>query len=178
MIPEIEALHSRPAVIRIPSQIDIPVTQRVMRLIDTQAFQRLAKVRQLGLVARVYPGATHSRFEHSLGVYRNGLAFIRRLSQFADFRDRINEEQIEALLVAALLHDIGHWPFCHPMEDLGLPNLPHHEIVAVAMLRSGEIADCIESDWKCKVDLVARIISGSPGKRFRIIIVFHFVGAY
>ena len=70
-IPEIRALDDSPSLIRIPNQMDIPVTSRVLRLIDTPVFQRLKHISQLGLVSQVYPAANHSRFEHSLGVYRN-----------------------------------------------------------------------------------------------------------
>ena len=69
-IPELIALDGQRASIRIPDNQDVPVTDRVRRLIDSACFRRLATIRQLGLVGLVYPGATHSRFEHSLGVYR------------------------------------------------------------------------------------------------------------
>ena len=72
-IPEIRGLDGRSDLIRIPSQIDVPVTERVKSLIDAPEFQRLKKISQLGMVSFVYPAATHSRFEHSLGVYRNSL---------------------------------------------------------------------------------------------------------
>ena len=162
MIPELAALDTRPAVVRIPSQIDVPVTKRILRLIDTSAFQRLTAISQRGLVARVYPGATHSRFEHSLGVYRNSLQFVRRLNQFPDFRQSMSDEDGEALVVAALLHDIGHWPYCHPIEDIGMKSLPNHESVAEAILESEEVAELIDQDWSCDKRLVKTIIAGQP----------------
>ena len=162
MIPEVEALDTRPAVIRIPSQMDVPVTPRIMRLVDTQAFQRLNRISQLGLVAKVYPGATHTRFEHSLGVYRNSLSFIRQLSQFPAFKEQFDGSSIEALVIAALLHDVGHWPYCHPIEDIGLTTLPHHEAVAASILETEELATLLKKDWSCATDLVARIIHGKP----------------
>ena len=162
MIPEVAALDTRPSVIRIPAQIDVPVTRRVMRLIDTPAFQRLSRISQLGLVSRVYPGANHTRFEHSLGVYRNVLLFVRRLSQFAIFRDSFASEEIEALLVATLLHDIGHWPFCHPIEDMGLDSVPKHETVAARILANERFAELFENDWGCDPLLIKRIVEGKP----------------
>ena len=165
MIPEIEALDSRPNVIRIPNQLDVPVTGRILKLIDTTAFQRLNRISQLGLVARVYPGATHSRFEHSLGVYRNALLFARRLNQFDAFRNAVDDSRLEALVVAALLHDIGHWPWCHAIEDLALPTIPKHEAVAEWIIQESEIADLIRSDWSCQPEMVAQLICGDARNR-------------
>ena len=162
MIPEVEALDTRPAVIRIPSQMDVPVTPRIVRLIDTRAFQRLNRISQLGLVAKVYPGATHSRFEHSLGVYRNALAFVRRLSQFPAFLNQVENSDLEALVVAALLHDVGYWPYCHPIEDIGLATLPQHETVADSILKTDEFSTRLDEDWSCDQGLVSRIIQGNP----------------
>ena len=78
-LPELDSLHSRTQLIRIPDQLDVPLTPRVKRLVDSEPFRRLASISQLGLVQLVYPGATHSRFEHSLGVYRNTLLFLEHL---------------------------------------------------------------------------------------------------
>ncbi len=165
MIPEIAALDTRPHLIRIPHQIDVPLTRRAIRLIDTPAFQRLSRISQLGLVSLVYPGAQHSRFEHSLGVYRNVLLFVRRLSQFDAFRELVNEAQIEALLIASLLHDIGHWPFCHPIEDIGLSDIPAHESVAAQVIRDTEIWALLSADWDTDCELVIRLLTGNPQDR-------------
>ena len=66
-IQELKALEGSNSFIRIAFQQDIPVTSRVLRLIDSEAFQRLKQIPQLGFVRTVYPSATHTRFEHSLG---------------------------------------------------------------------------------------------------------------
>jgi HD superfamily phosphohydrolase len=76
-IPELGATTSS---LRISPEIDVPITKRVKRIVDSVAFRRLSRISQLGLVACVYPGATHSRFEHSLGVYRNAILFVNHLS--------------------------------------------------------------------------------------------------
>jgi HD superfamily phosphohydrolase len=72
-IPELGALRASRSLIRIPPEIDVPLTPRVRRLIDAPAFRRLARISQLGLVSLVYPAANHTRHEHSLGVYRMAL---------------------------------------------------------------------------------------------------------
>ncbi|MCU0720126.1 MAG: HD domain-containing protein [Pirellula sp.] len=144
-IPELRSTDSS---IRISPERDVPVTPRVKRIIDTAAFRRLSTISQLGLVAYVYPGATHTRFEHSLGVYFNAIQFVAQLEANPLFRSAINEEDVCCFLLAALLHDIGHWPFCHAIEDLRLPNVPRHEILASRLILQGELAEQIGSDWQ------------------------------
>jgi HD superfamily phosphohydrolase len=146
-IPEIVALEGSGGLIRIPNQIDVPVTPRILRLIDTPEFQRLKKISQLGLVAFVYPGATHNRFEHSLGVYRMALMFLKQLGHQARFAEAVSNRAATVLIVAALLHDIGHWPFCHPIEDLSLEQMPSHEQFAEAYLNSNSIRRLLDQDW-------------------------------
>ena len=158
-VPEIVALSAPPSLIRLPEQIDVPVTPRVMRLVDSPAFQRLKSVSQLGFVSWVYPGATHSRFEHSLGVYRLALMFVRRLSSDERFRSSVTTRDVELLLVSALLHDIAHWPFCHPIEDICLSKIPHHESLAIDQLRTPEIADALEEDWQLNAEDVHALLT-------------------
>ncbi len=78
--------------------MDVPLTARVRPLIDTAEFRRLAQISQLGLVSLVYPGATHSRFEHSLGVYRAALEFLRQLVAGRTVRGRGDGERRRAVL--------------------------------------------------------------------------------
>ena len=113
-IPELHALMDGTSLMRIPQEIDVPITDRVRQLIDTAEFRRLSRISQLGLVATVYPAAHHTRFEHSLGVYRLALLFLQRLMHDERFAAAVGPESAEAFIVAALLHDLGHWPFCHP----------------------------------------------------------------
>jgi len=138
----------------------VPLTERVRDLIDCPEFRRLSGIPQLGLVSLVYPAATHSRFEHSLGVYRLGLLFLRHLSHNERFAEAISREQAELFIVAALLHDIGHWPFCHPIEDIRLDGVPRHEEFAASFLLDGELGNCIEKDWGIKPRAVLALLSG------------------
>jgi uncharacterized protein len=158
-IPELQALAAPSRVVRLPPALDVPLTPRVARLIDTETFRRLASISQLGLVALVYPGATHSRFEHSLGVYTNGLRFLSRLVNHPTFAETIEPHHADAFVLAALLHDIGHWPYCHPIEDMRLPNIPRHEDRAREAIFESELASCIASDWSCSIDDVWRLLS-------------------
>ncbi len=158
-LPELQALDAPKILVRIPPETDIPLTPRVRQLIDTRDFQRLAGIRQLGLVSLVYPAAHHTRFEHSLGVYRMALLYLRQLSYDERFNRLIATEDAEAFLVAALLHDLGHWPFCHPIEDMQLPGVPEHELFANSFLLEGEIADALRDDWGMQPRRVVALLS-------------------
>ena len=163
-IPEIQALDHRRHLVRIPTELDVPLTPRVQALIDTPAFRRLAQVSQLGLVRLVYPGATHSRFEHSLGVYRLGLLFLRRLAHQGRFQS-VPPEQCEVFIVAALLHDLGHWPFCHWVEELELDGVPQHELFASRFLQQTQLADVLDRQWNIQPGQVIELLAGRPSSR-------------
>ena len=159
-IPEVAGLDSSGGVVRLSPELDVPLTERVRDLIDCPEFRRLSGIPQLGLVSLVYPAATHSRFEHSLGVYRLGLLFLRHLSHNDRFAGTISREQAELFIVTALLHDIGHWPFCHPIEDIRLDGVPRHEEFAASFLLDGELGNCLEKDWGIKPQAVLDLLSG------------------
>jgi len=162
MLPEIAALRSSRGLVRIPPELDVPITPRVRRLIDTPQFRRLAGISQLGLVSLVYPAANHTRLEHSLGVYRMALLFLDRLADDPRFVDAVGPRDAERFLVAALLHDVGHWPFCHPIEDVSLPQVPKHEQFARRFLCEPEIADALREDWEVSAEDVVRLLNGKP----------------
>jgi HD superfamily phosphohydrolase len=161
-LPEIAGLDARSAVVRIPPELDVPLTPRVRAIVDTGEFRRLAKISQLGLVGLVYPAAIHTRFEHSLGVYRLALLLVRQLSYDPRFGAIISPADAELFIVAALLHDLGHWPFCHPIEDMRLPSVPQHELFANSFLLEGEIADALRHDWAIQPRDVVALLSDKP----------------
>jgi HD superfamily phosphohydrolase len=109
-------------------------------LVYTEVFQRLRYVRQLGLAYLVYPGATHTRFEHALGAYhlaRNTLALL------AESGNDIDVEEQRIVRAAALLHDVGHYPFSHALEEIGQL---HHEDVARPLITTGPVAQILETE--------------------------------
>jgi len=161
-IPEVVALDTRRGLIRIPPEVDVPLTPRVRQLIDTADFRRLAQVSQLGLVSLVYPAAIHTRFEHCLGVYRLSLLYLKQLAHDERFARTIGREDAEVFIAAALLHDLGHWPFCHPIEDTRLPSVPSHELYANSFLLEGEIGDVLRHDWGINPRKVVALLSEKP----------------
>ncbi len=123
-------------VIRDPLWDNIRLDRPALLALDTPAVQRLRYVRQLGHAFLVYPGATHTRFEHALGAYhltRKALEALRERGEL----ERVAEADCLAVELAALLHDVGHYPFSHALEEAGFPS---HEQLGVAKLREGELA--------------------------------------
>ena len=167
-LPELASLHTPSGLVRLPPGDDVPLTPRVRRLIDTPAMRRLSHVSQLGLVRLVYPGAGHSRFEHSLGVYRMALDFLARLAGDARFSGIVSTLDAERFIAAALLHDVGHWAYCHPLEDIRLPGVVTHEVLARESISTGPIADLLTNDWQVDPASVADLIAGvahTPGEK-------------
>ncbi len=161
-IPELDGLDARRHLVRIPDQVDVPLTPRVQQIIDAAEFRRLAHISQLGLVSLVYPAAHHTRFEHSLGVYRMALLYLKQLAHDPRFCATITCHDAEALIAAALLHDLGHWPFCHAIEDLDLPGVPEHELFANSFVLETEIADTLRSEWDVNPRELVALLSEEP----------------
>ena len=124
-------------IIRDPLWDNIRLDRAALAALDTPTVQRLRYVRQLGHAFLVYPGATHTRFEHALGAYhltRKALASLEERGELAC----VAEEDRLAVRLAALLHDIGHYPFSHALEEAGFPS---HETLGVAKLDRGELGE-------------------------------------
>ncbi|MEA3247310.1 MAG: HD domain-containing protein, partial [Gemmatimonadota bacterium] len=141
--------------IRDPLWGSVAVDDVAARLLDTPAVQRLRYVRQLGLAHLVYPGATHSRFEHALGAYhlaRRALAKLREAGALA----AVPPDEPAVVAAAALLHDVGHYPFSHALEEIGAPL---HETLAEALVTSGPVAEILRTD----------VAQDAPGRVFDLI---------
>src|SRR4051812_18373826 len=131
--------HKELEVIRDPLWDNIRLDRPALLALDTAAVQRLRYVRQVGHAFLVYPGATHTRFEHALGAYhltRRALASLEERGEL----DLVPQEDCLAVRLAALLHDIGHYPFSHALEEAGFPS---HEALGVAKLRQGELGQVL-----------------------------------
>ncbi len=124
-------------IIRDPLWDNIRLDRAALLALDTPAMQRLRYVRQVGHAFLVYPGATHTRFEHALGAYHLTKRALASLEERGEL-GRIPEEDRLAVRLAALLHDIGHYPFSHALEEAGFPS---HEALGVAKLHQGELAE-------------------------------------
>ena len=149
-------------IIRDPLWNNIRLDALAIRLIDTRAFQRLRYVRQLGLAHLVYPGATHTRFEHALGAYHLTGRTLGVMDERGELRD-IPRADLAIVRAAALLHDVGHYPFSHALEEIGAL---HHEEVARPLITEGEIAialrESIAADAPERIFALIRGTSDSP----------------
>lgn len=149
-------------IVRDPLWNNIRLDPIAKRLADTAAFQRLRYVRQLGWTHLVYPGATHSRFEHALGTYHLARRAINLLRE-RDGKSAIDDTDAEIISAAALLHDIGHYPFSHALEEIGALN---HEDVAGPLITTGAIAEVllteIAKDAPARIHDLIRAQSENP----------------
>ncbi len=130
----------------------------LLALVDTEDFQRLRNISQLGFVHLVYPGARHSRFEHSLGVYHLAKQFLLRLLN-SDPPLQLTDEDVRVFLAATLLHDIGHYPFSHTLEEL-MPFFVSHEERARQLIEdpAGAIARVLQQELDIDPVRVANVI--------------------
>ena len=93
----------------------IGITETELKLIDTPIFQRLRRIKQLGVADLIYPGATHSRFSHSIGAMFVMNEYLENVMKDGKpIAKDVDEKQ--KLRLAALLHDVGHYPFSHSLE--------------------------------------------------------------
>lgn len=129
---------------------DNKLDQVAWRLIDTAEFQRLRRIKQLGVSEFVYPGATHTRFIHSIGVFhvaRQLLDVVRR--ELSSTGEIIDDPEAEVAIIAALLHDIGHGPFSHTFEGVqkerGVGKKHEQWSADIIRRQDGEIFNILES---------------------------------
>lgn len=140
--------------IRDPLWNNITVSDGLLRVINSPEFQHLGRIKQLGPTYLVYPGATHTRLAHSLGVFHVAFRMIRKLLSF-DNCPVLDETAVRSYLVAALLHDLGHFPFTHSLKELPLAE---HESLAADMVTTGSLKALVQDAGRADPLMVAAII--------------------
>jgi HD superfamily phosphohydrolases len=128
----------------------------VFDLIEHPWFQRLRNIKQLGLTSFVYPGATHSRFQHGLGAMHLMNMAIATLKGKGVI---ISPAEEEATLIAILLHDVGHGPFSHALENSIISGITHEDISLLLMRKLNE-------KYNGKLDLAIEIFNGTYSRKF------------
>lgn len=128
----------------------------VFDLIEHSYFQRLRRIRQLGMTELVYPGAVHSRFQHALGAMHLMTLAIEVLKQKGN---AIPDEEAEAACIAILLHDIGHGPFSHALESNIVSGVSHEQLSLLLMQK-------INSEFNNKLQLAIELFRGKYHKKF------------
>lgn len=112
------------------------------KIIDTKEFQRLRKIKQMAFTYLVYPGANHTRFEHSIGVMQLATRVCEKLG--------FDDEKTKKIRLFALLHDIGHIAFSHELEKVSKPFLGAHEQIGDKKILNGELKDVIGENYDPK----------------------------
>ena len=152
----------------------IKLSDTEKRLIDTQVFQRLRRIRQLAMTFLVYPGALHTRFDHSIGVMHVAGRICTKLRELNSIK--ICDDEIDQVRLAALLHDVGHGPFSHVSEYLLDKYAPDaadkdkvrekiHEKITVDIIRvDSEINEILSPDER---DFVISMIEGQEAWDWR-----------
>ena len=135
--------------IRIPSGL-------LYGIVEHPLFQRLNRINQLGLASVVYPGARHTRFQHSLGAFHLMTEAVLNLQQKGNF---IFDSEAEAVEAAILMHDIGHGPFSHVLENTLISGISHEEISLLMM-------EEINAHLQGQLNLAISIFKGEYGKNF------------
>jgi len=135
--------------------ITIP-NERIFDIIEHKYFQRLRRISQMGMSYLVYPGAQHTRFHHALGC----MHLMRKSLEVLRFKGvAISEDEEEALLIAILLHDIGHGPFSHAMEH-SIVNGVNHEWISLQFMEK------MNEDFNQSLTLAIQIFKGEYPRKF------------
>ena len=182
MIAEHLLFQSDGGFIRIPIWGHIPLSRPLKKILSHPSFLRLKGVRQLSFSQQVYPGATHTRFEHSIGVYHLMKLILQRMitSPLAlSLQDDIfnfDDHNCRVLLSACLLHDIGHFPHAHIIEEQipqygSEPVFLHHEELCSHFIYEdnpgvSSIAEILHDEWRVSPESVINLITGSAGNHF------------
>ena len=125
-------------------------------IVEHPLFQRLNRINQLGLASVVYPGARHTRFQHSIGAFHLMTEAVRSLQEKGNF---IFDSETEAVEAAILMHDIGHGPFSHVLENTLIHDISHEEISLMMM-------EEINRYFNGQLNLAISIFKGEYPKNF------------
>jgi len=154
--------------VRDPLWQNVRLDEPAAAIVDAPEFQRLRRVKQLGFAHLVYPGAIHTRFLHALGVHHltgRAIEALRSRGELAKL-DAAQAAGVQVVRLAALLHDVGHYPFSHAMEELEAGMIPgHHEELADRFLAAPGIRRVLEDvapDAAARIGALIRGTSSHP----------------
>lgn len=152
---------------RIRDQVhgDILLPEKFMAIVDSIEFQRLRYVKQLATAQYTFPGATHTRFEHSIGTFHVMQQILNHFERYFTTLGQpelIDQDEKDLLLAASLLHDLGHTPFSHALED-AMPNakkIPHEKwTVDIIMYEGGQLNSVLKQYFGEKApDIISKLI--------------------
>jgi len=163
-IPELN-IHLQET-IQVSTLASTPFTKRISRLLKHPAIMRLGSTTQLGLLNLVYPTATHTRLEHSLGSFSVLCRYVIALYNDALnplFKQIMDESDLRAALVSALVHDVGQYPLAHDLEEADKEGFSHVKL-GFSILKDDQIglAKLIQEEWDLPVARVISILEAEP----------------
>lgn len=135
---------------------DVPVDKAVRTLLETGAMSRLKGMSALGFTLYAFPAAKHTRFDHTVGVY-----YLTRLTlkRIIDSGAYLADRDVRASLAAALLHDVGRYPYAPAVEGIRLPGMLPRDEVARRLIEETEVADALRSGWDLEPHNVFRLVA-------------------
>jgi len=148
----LETAYTAP--IRDPLWGHIYLSPAMLQLVNTPEFQQLSRIKQLGPTYLVYPGATHTRLNHSLGVFHLARRILSRIVYHPE-APSLTLEGAKSYLAAALLHDVGHFPYTHSFKSLPLAD---HEHLTGRMVQTGQLKRYLRSGLQVDPGYVAAIV--------------------
>lgn len=173
-VPELDL--GLPERIQVSNLAPVVLTPRLRSILQSPRFIYLSRVSQLGLIQLVYPTATHTRREHALGTYAMACEYVRWLLRDETnpfFSQVITPADVKALLLAALLHDLGHFPLAHDFEEADRHLFDHEVVTTEILLTDSTLRDVIESaepeGWAIAVENVVSILRARNGIDARLV---------
>lgn len=182
MIAEQFLFQAEGGFIRLPVWGHIPLSNPLKHILAHPSFLRLKGIRQLSFSQQVYPGATHTRFEHSIGVYHLMKLILQRMVSnplalaLQDDSFRFDDRSCRLLLAGSLLHDIGHYPHAHVIEEQipcgsSGPVFAHHEELCGRFIFQepegfSSIAEILHEEWQLDPEEVISLIQGTSESGF------------
>jgi HD superfamily phosphohydrolase len=140
--------------VRDPLWKNIHLSVPLLKLIDTAPYRQLSRIKQLGPAYLVYPGATHTRLSHSLGVFHVAKRIIKTLVSISP-DSILTVDGVKAFLSAALLHDLGHFPYTHSFKELPLAE---HEALTGELVLESPVREILENDVRVDPRLVSAVV--------------------
>lgn len=186
-----ELVETRRENIQVSDSAPVVFTERLRKVVNHPLVRRLAGTTQLGLVSTLYPGATHSRLEHSLGTFGVTARYLQALyndSTNPMFRQLVDATHVKATLLAALLHDIGQYPLGHDLEDVSSDFFGHtgigekalstqveehameplfKEVVPERITLAQTLDEVLRCEWSVSLDDVLGILKAHSSERSR-----------
>ena len=135
---------------------DVPVDKAVRSLLETAVMSRLKGMLQLGFAFYAFPAAKHTRFDHSVGVYHLARLILKRIIDSGAY---LEDRDVRGTLAAALLHDVGRYPYASAVESIRLPGVIPRDEVSRDLIEETEVADILRERWDLEPHNVFRLIA-------------------